>query len=163
MHRGIRPYGEGSGQRSGQWAARRRSTHGGLNPAAVPGTTPAPLPENLTVSSNDPSGYTLSVHRTAFAPHDLPLGIGVGSGGLVAIPIEPASDLALAGTSGPSSSSLIILQTIICWRMHDTASITGVDIWHRRRDIRVSCGLIHWHWLVLDGRPCDRCGFTRAL
>jgi hypothetical protein len=72
-------------------------------PAAVPGATPAPLPENLTVSSNDPSGYTLSVHRTAFAPHDLPLGIGVGSGGLVAIPIAPASDLALAGTSGPSS------------------------------------------------------------
>jgi hypothetical protein len=72
-------------------------------PAAVPGTTPAPLPENLTVASNDPSGYTLSVHRTAFAPHDLPLGIGVGSGGLVAIPIAPASDLALATTSGPSS------------------------------------------------------------
>jgi hypothetical protein len=72
-------------------------------PAAVPGTTPAPLPENLTVASNDPSGYTLSVHRTAFAPHDLPLGIGVGSGGLVAIPIAPASDLALATTSGPSA------------------------------------------------------------
>jgi uncharacterized protein len=72
-------------------------------PGAVPGTTPAPLPENLTVASNDPSGYTLSVHRTAFAPHDLPLGIGVGSGGLVAIPIAPASDLALATTSGPSS------------------------------------------------------------
>jgi hypothetical protein len=72
-------------------------------PTAVPGTTPAPLPENLTVASNDPSGYTLSVHRTAFAPHDLPLGIGVGSGGLVAIPIAPASDLALATTSGPSS------------------------------------------------------------
>ena len=72
-------------------------------PAAVPGTTPAPLPENLTVASNDPSGYTLSVHRTAFAPHDLPLGIGVGGGGLVAIPIAPASDLLLATTSGPSS------------------------------------------------------------
>jgi uncharacterized protein len=72
-------------------------------PAAVPGTTPAPLPENLTVASNDPSGYTLSIHRTAFAPHDLPLGIGVGSGGLVAIPIAPASDLPLATTSGPSS------------------------------------------------------------
>jgi hypothetical protein len=71
-------------------------------PAAVPGTTPAPLPEHVTVTSNDPSGYTLSVHRTAFTPHDLPLGIGVGSGGLVAVPIAPATDLPLATASGPS-------------------------------------------------------------
>jgi hypothetical protein len=72
-------------------------------PAAVPGTTPSPLPEHVTVTSNDPSGYSLSVHRTAFAPHDLPLGIGVGSGGLVAVPIAPAPDLFLAGASGPSA------------------------------------------------------------
>ena len=72
-------------------------------PAAVPGTTPAPLPEHVTVTSNDAAGYTLSVHRTAFAPHDLPLGIGVGSGGLVAVPIAPASDLLLATASGPSA------------------------------------------------------------
>src|SRR5215475_1439577 len=71
-------------------------------PAAVPGTTPAPLTEHVTVTSNDASGYTLSIHRTAFAPHDLPLGIGVGSGGLAAVPIAPASDLLLATTSGPS-------------------------------------------------------------
>ena len=71
-------------------------------PAAVPGTTPGPLPEDVTVTSNDPSGYTLGVHRTAFAPHDLPLGIGVGSGGLVAVPITPAADLLLASASGPS-------------------------------------------------------------
>ncbi len=58
-------------------------------PAAVPGTTPDPLPEHVTVTSNDPSGYTLSVHRTAFTPHDLPLGIGVGSGSLAAVPIAP--------------------------------------------------------------------------
>jgi hypothetical protein len=62
-------------------------------PAAVPGTTPDPLPEHVTVTSNDASGYTLSVHRTAFAPHDLPLGIGVGAGALVAVPIAPAPDL----------------------------------------------------------------------
>jgi hypothetical protein len=73
-------------------------------PAAVPGTSPSPLPEHVTVTSNDASGYSLSVHRTAFTPHDLPLGIGVGSGGLVAVPIAPAPDLALAGTSGPSAS-----------------------------------------------------------
>ncbi len=71
-------------------------------PAAVPGTTPAPLPEHVTVTSNDPSGYTLGVHRTAFTPHDLPLGIGVGSGGLVALPIAPAADLLLGTASGPS-------------------------------------------------------------
>ncbi|HKD93222.1 MAG TPA: lamin tail domain-containing protein [Gaiellaceae bacterium] len=72
-------------------------------PAAVPGTTPDPLPENVTVTSNDASGYTLSVHRTAFSPHDLPLGIGVGAGGLVAVPIAPAADLSLASASGPSA------------------------------------------------------------
>jgi Lamin Tail Domain len=72
-------------------------------PAAVPGTTPDPLPEDVTVTSNDASGYTLSVHRTAFSPHDLPLGIGVGAGGLVAVPIAPAADLSLASSSGPSA------------------------------------------------------------
>ena len=65
-------------------------------PAAVPSTTPAPLPEHVTVTSNDPSGYTLTIHRTAFSPHDLPLGIGVGGGGLAAVPIAPAPDLLLA-------------------------------------------------------------------
>ncbi|HET8751819.1 MAG TPA: lamin tail domain-containing protein [Gaiellaceae bacterium] len=72
-------------------------------PAAVPGTTPAPLPENVTVTSNDPSGYTLTVHRTAFSPHDLPLGIGVGDAGLVAVPVAPAADLLLGSASGPSA------------------------------------------------------------
>ncbi len=74
-------------------------------PAAVPGTTPSPLPENITVSSNDASGYTLTVHRSAFSPHDLPLGIGVGAGALAAVPIAPAPDLQLATASGPSSGS----------------------------------------------------------
>ena len=72
-------------------------------PAAVPGTTPAPLPEKVTVTSNDPSGYTLTVHRTAFSPHDLPLGIGVGDSGLAAVPIAPAPDLLLATTSAASA------------------------------------------------------------
>lgn len=72
-------------------------------PAAVPGTTPDPLPENVTVTSNDPTGYTLSVHRTAFTPHDLPLGIGVGNAGLAAVPIPPAADLSLASSNGPSA------------------------------------------------------------
>jgi len=73
-------------------------------PGAVPGTTPAPQPEHVTVTSNDASGYTLSVHRTAFSPHDLPLGIGVGAGALVAVPIAPAPDLSLASSGGPSAA-----------------------------------------------------------
>jgi hypothetical protein len=72
-------------------------------PAAVPGTTPSPLPENVTVTSNDASGYTLTVHRTAFSPQDLPLGIGVGGGSLAAIPIAPAADLSLASTTAPGA------------------------------------------------------------
>jgi hypothetical protein len=63
------------------------------------------LAENVTVTSNDASGYTLGVHRSTFSPHDLPLGIGVGSSGLAAVPIAPASDLLLATTSGPSASA----------------------------------------------------------
>jgi hypothetical protein len=73
-------------------------------PVAVPGTTPDPLPENVTVTSNDPSGYTLGVHRTAFVPADLPLGIGVGSGALAPVPVTPAADLLLATASAPSGA-----------------------------------------------------------
>ncbi len=72
-------------------------------PSAVPGTTPSPLPENVTVTSNDPSGYTLSVHRSAFSPQDLPLGIGVGGGAFMAVPVVPAPDLLLATASDPSA------------------------------------------------------------
>ncbi len=73
-------------------------------PGAVPGTTPDALPEHVTVTSNDPSGYTVEVHRTAFAPADLPLGIGVGSGPLAAVPVAPAPDLILGTASGPSAA-----------------------------------------------------------
>lgn len=82
-------------------------------PAAVPGTTPAPLPEHVTVTSNDPSGYTLTVHRTAFVPHDLPLGIGVGSGSLAAVPIAPAPDLLLVTTSTASAGAGDIWNTSV--------------------------------------------------
>jgi hypothetical protein len=82
-------------------------------PGAVPGTTPTPQPEHVTVTSNDASGYTLSVHRTAFSPHDLPLGIGVGAGALVAVPIAPAPDLSLASSSGPSAAGGDIVGTSV--------------------------------------------------
>lgn len=74
-------------------------------PDAVPGTTPSPVAEHVTVTSNDSAGYTLTVHRTAFTPHDLPLGIGVGSGALSAVPVTPAADLLLATAGGPSAGS----------------------------------------------------------
>ena len=79
------------------------------------GTTPPPLSEALTVSGNVAAGYSLDVHRSAFAPADLPLGIassapaggqlgaGLGGGARVAIPIAPAADLVIGTTAGPSA------------------------------------------------------------
>jgi len=80
------------------------------------GESPAAISERVTVSSNDAAGYGLSVHRSAFAPADLPLGmtatapasaqIGpqLAGGAKVAIPIAPASDL-LIGTSSARSAT----------------------------------------------------------
>lgn len=73
-------------------------------PAAVPGTIPAPVSEQVTVTSNDASGYSLGVHRTVFAPADLPLGIGVGAAALSPVPVAPASDLLLGTSSGASAA-----------------------------------------------------------
>jgi hypothetical protein len=82
--------------------------------AIVPGATPAPLAEGVTVASNQPAGYALSVHRSSFVPHDLPLGIGAtppagasgggvpAGGALVALPVSPAADLLLGSTAAPS-------------------------------------------------------------
>jgi hypothetical protein len=71
--------------------------------SAVSGNTPAPISEHVTVVSNNAAGYSLSAHRAAFAPADLPLGIGLGTAPLVALPIAPAADLVLGTTSGPSA------------------------------------------------------------
>jgi uncharacterized protein len=71
--------------------------------SVMPGTTPAPLAENVTVTSTDVSGYSLTVDRSAFTPHDLPLGIGVGGAALAAVPIAPDPDLLLGTTSGASA------------------------------------------------------------
>lgn len=73
--------------------------------SVMPGTTPAPLPENVTVTSTDSSGYTLMVDRSAFTPQDLPLGIGVGSSALAAVPIAPSPSLLLGSTSSASASA----------------------------------------------------------
>jgi predicted extracellular nuclease len=82
---------------------------------AVTGSTPTPVSEHVTVVSNDAAGYSLTVHRTAFAPRDLPLGVaatapagtqlgGSLGGGIVPIPIAPAADL-LIGTSAAATSA----------------------------------------------------------
>jgi len=66
----------------------------------VPGQTPPPISERVTIVSSDPAGYSLTVHRTAFAPADLPLGVAASTTSpLLPIPIVPATDLLLAGTS----------------------------------------------------------------
>jgi hypothetical protein len=73
--------------------------------SVMPGTTPAPLAEDVTVTSTDSSGYSLTVDRSAFTPHDLPLGIGVGSAALTAVPIAPNPDLLLGQTTAASAAA----------------------------------------------------------
>jgi hypothetical protein len=80
------------------------------------GDTPGPLPERITVSSNNTAGYSLVVARSAFAPTDLPLALsatapaGGALGGtftgsaLVPIPLAPAAGLVI-GTKPASSAA----------------------------------------------------------
>src|SRR5919198_1387380 len=72
---------------------------------AASGDTPTPASERVTVASNHATGYALTVHRSAFLPSDLPLGLTatappggqlggqLASGAMAAIPIAPAPDL----------------------------------------------------------------------
>jgi hypothetical protein len=83
---------------------------------AVTGTTPAPLSEQVTVTSNNESGYALTVRRSSFLPADLPLGLGASAptggqlggsligGAMAPIPIPPAADL-LVGTTAARSAA----------------------------------------------------------
>jgi len=85
---------------------------------AASGSTPAAISEAVTVVSNNVTGYALTVHRSAFVPADLPLGIaaatapsggqlggGLGGGTRVPIPIAPAPDLLVGTTTAPSGAS----------------------------------------------------------
>jgi hypothetical protein len=84
--------------------------------AAASGSTPTPISERVTVLSNHPAGYGLSVQRTTFSPADLPLGIqasapaggtlgsGLGGSGLAAVPIAPSA-LQIGTTSAASPSA----------------------------------------------------------
>jgi len=83
---------------------------------AASGGTPGPVSEHVTVTSNSQTGYALTVHRTAFTPAELPLGIsgtapsggqvgsGLAGGAIAAIPVPPAADL-LVGTSAARSAA----------------------------------------------------------
>jgi hypothetical protein len=86
--------------------------------SAASGSTPAAISESVTVVSNNATGYALTVHRSAFSPADLPLGIaasaapsggqlggGLGGGTRVGIPIAPAPDLLVGTTSSPSAAA----------------------------------------------------------
>jgi len=82
--------------------------------SATTGSTPAPVSEKVTVVSNDTDGYSLTVHRTAFTPSDLPLGVAgtapsggqigpsLAGGAMAAVPVVPAPDL-LVGTTASTS------------------------------------------------------------
>jgi hypothetical protein len=82
---------------------------------AATGETPASVSERVTVSSNHTTGYALTVHRSAFVPADLPLGLSASAptggqlggplvgGAMVGIPIAPAADLLIGTTAAPSA------------------------------------------------------------
>jgi len=84
---------------------------------AAAGETPTPVSERVTVTSNHPAGYALSVRRSAFVPADLPLGLSASAppggqlggalagGAMVAIPIAPAADLLIGTTTAPSPAA----------------------------------------------------------
>jgi hypothetical protein len=82
---------------------------------AASGETPPAVSERVTVASNHNAGYALTVHRSAFVPSDLPLGLSatapsggqlgpqLGGGAMAAIPIAPTPDLLIGTTSAPSA------------------------------------------------------------
>jgi len=85
--------------------------------AVAAGTTPTPLAENVTVSSNNAAGYSLAAARTAFSPRDLPLALGASApagatlasplagGALAPISIPPAAALQIGSKSAATAGS----------------------------------------------------------
>ena len=71
---------------------------------------PAAVSERVTVVSNSSAGHVLTVHRTAFVPADLPLGIAPSAtAALAPIPVAPGADsvLATASTATPASGDVV--------------------------------------------------------
>jgi hypothetical protein len=89
------------------------------------GSAVEPIAEDVTVGSNDASGYILSVHRTAFTPDDLPLALSAqGAAGAelnpsfagavkLAVPIAPALDLLIGSSSGITGPEGDVWQTSV--------------------------------------------------
>jgi len=79
-----------------------------------PGQTPPSVSERLTVVSTDAAGYLVTVHRSAFAPADLPLGIAAAATQpLVALPVAPAADLMLASATRATSASGDLIPAVV--------------------------------------------------
>jgi hypothetical protein len=73
---------------------------------AFAGDTPAPVSEKVTVVSNSAGGYSLTAHRSAFTPADLPLAIAAPpTAPFAPIPVAPAADLVLASSPVPSAAA----------------------------------------------------------
>ena len=84
---------------------------------AAAGSTPAAVSERVTVVSSNAAGYALTVHRSAFQPADLPLGIAssapaggqvgaaLAGGASAPIPITPQPDLLVGTTAARSAAS----------------------------------------------------------
>jgi hypothetical protein len=112
--------------------------------SAAVGTTPAALPERVTVVSNDPAGYVLTVHRSPFTPADLPLGLAASSpagtvigpllagGATTPVPVSPAADLLIGSASARSAAAGDLWPTSVSFTAplpavaagHYTASVT---------------------------------------
>ncbi len=84
----------------------------------IAGETPSPISERVTVVSNDALGYSLTAHRTAFKPSDLPLVVSaagapatgqlssaLSGGARVAVPVAPAADLVIGSTTAAAGTS----------------------------------------------------------
>jgi Lamin Tail Domain len=81
------------------------------------GQTPPALAEHVTVLSNDGAGYALTVHRSAFTPTDLPLGMtaaappgaavgaALAAGATAGVPLSSASDLLVGSSPAPSAGA----------------------------------------------------------
>jgi hypothetical protein len=84
---------------------------------AAAGDTPPSVSERVTVVSNNDAGYALTVHRTAFAPADLPLGLSgsapsgaqlgssLAGGAVRSVPIAPAADLLIGSATARSAGA----------------------------------------------------------
>jgi len=99
--------------------------------SAFAGQTPTPVSEKVTVVSNDANGYSLTVHRSAFSPADLPLGIApTGTGTLQPLPIP--TELGIGSSTSPTPAGGDVWPTSIGFSSplpsvppgHYTATIT---------------------------------------